>query len=90
MKKNIIKSALIAFMGFTMSGCMEDTYPAWGVVTEEQLDEMAQGYSGLVNAIAGHLGETTVYTDAEYDFGYTCYSLIRDLLCSDMTVYKSG
>lgn len=90
MKKNIIKSALIAFLGFTVSGCMEDTYPAWGVVTEEQLDKMDKGYSGLVNAIAGHLGETTVYTNAEYDFGYPCYSLIRDLLCSDMTVYKSG
>ncbi|MGN0068043.1 MAG: RagB/SusD family nutrient uptake outer membrane protein [Bacteroides sp.] len=90
MKKHIIKSALIACMGFAVSGCMDDTYPSWGIVTEDQLDEMSQGYTGLVNAIAGHLGETTVYTDAEYDFGYPCYSMIRDLLCSDMTVYSSG
>ncbi|MGN0309883.1 MAG: RagB/SusD family nutrient uptake outer membrane protein [Bacteroides sp.] len=90
MKKHIIKSALIALMGFSVSSCMDETLPTNGQVTENQLDEMAKGYTGLVNAIAGHLGVTEIYVDAEYDFGYPCYSLIRELLCSDMTVYSSG
>ena len=90
MKKVILNIAMLAAMGIACSGCIDESFPNDDYVTEDQVDQMASGMDGLVNAIAGHLGMSETYGSYEFDLGYAGLGMIRDVLVTDVTIYSPG
>lgn len=90
MKKVILNIAMLATMGIACSGCIDESFPNDDYVTEDQVDQMASGMDGLVNAIAGHLGMSETYGSYEFDLGYAGLGMIRDVLVTDVTIYSPG
>ena len=90
MKKTILNIALLSALSAGFSGCIDESFPADDYVTEDQVDQMASGMDGLVNAIAGHLGMSETYGEYEFDLGYAGLGMIRDVLVTDHTIYSPG
>lgn len=91
MKRYILKTALLVFLAGTAGSCIEETFPESSTVTADQLTGMSSGTTGLVNAIAGRFGEVgAISSSEEFDLGYPGLGIIRDLHCSDISIYDTG
>lgn len=89
MKKYIVlQTALAAVLAGSVSGCIDEYDPEGSTVTADQLTNMSSGTTGLVNSIEGIFGEPNNFSSEEYDLGYLGLGMIRDIHCSDFTVYK--
>lgn len=88
-------AAMLLLLAGGMSSCIEETFPESSTLTKDQLDNMETAPKGLVNAIVGHLGESnTVYSSSSSyfynDLGYPGLGMIRDIYCSDFSIYDSS
>lgn len=95
MKRKFIKAILLLLVAGGTSSCIEETFPESSTVTADQVAEMSSGTSGLVNAITGHVSElnASISTSSSLymvDLGYLGLGIIRDKLCSDLSVYDSS
>lgn len=90
MKTYIIEAVVLFFLAVAAAGCIEETFPSSSTVTADQLKNMPSGVDGLVNAIVGKFAQSGSIASEEYDMGYPGLSMIRDIHCSDFSIYKSN
>ncbi|WP_455664502.1 RagB/SusD family nutrient uptake outer membrane protein [Phocaeicola sp.] len=94
-KRNIIKRAAVACLlsaiGMNMSSCIEQTFPKNSTATAEQIAESPAAMNAMLNAVVGFVNAYNTYGQGyTWDLGYTSYGIIREVMCEDFYIYKSG
>ncbi len=93
MNRCMIKAALVAIAGLTLTSCIEEIDPQSSTVTKEQVMNARGAYGNLVSAITSSLNGEFTYSGNNtdpYDFGYPSFFLQRDVMGQDMVVQDSG
>lgn len=90
MKKNIFVNMAIAVVSLsTLTGCLEETFPANGIATEDQVGESGSATEALVMAMPAYC-HTVNWDDLHMCFGYGSMMHIRDLQTGDAVMQYSG
>lgn len=95
-KKNILfQTAVVACLlfgtGINMSSCIEQTFPKSSTAISEQIAESPAAMNAMLNAVVGFVNAYDTYGQGyTWDLGYTSYGIIREVMCEDFYIYKSG
>lgn len=95
-KKNILfQTAVVACLlfgtGINMSSCIEQTFPKSSTAISEQIAESPAAMNAMLNAVVGFVNAYNTYGQGyTWDLGYTSYGIIREVMCEDFYIYKSG
>ncbi len=94
MKTNYIFRMIVAgmfFIGVGMNSCIEETFPEGSMATDEQIAESPAALQALQNAIVGHINLFNSYGNSyAFDFGYSAFGMMRDVMGEDFYVYNSN
>ena len=83
--------ALLGCAGLT--GCIEEIDPQSSTVTVDQAGNAPGAYNNFVDAITSDLSGQFNYWPAQlfpFDFGYSSFFLVRDVMGNDMTLSNTG
>ena len=91
MKKFKIFASLTAaaLSTFMLTGCIEETEPANGIATENQVAKSSSATEALVMAMPAYC-HTRSWTDRHNNWGYGSFMHIRDLQTGDAVMEYSG
>lgn len=84
---NIYKGLAGAFMALTLTGCIQETVPMGGTVTDEQVQQSSSATESMVMGMPSKSIEVW-RTDSHCYFGYPAQMIIRDMMTNDY--YHSG
>lgn len=74
-----------------MSSCIEQTFPKSSTAISEQIAESPAAMNAMLNAVVGFVNAYNTYGQGyTWDLGYTSYGIIREVMCEDFYIYKSG
>ena len=94
--KNKIKILTAAALSMTLAtGCIDEIDPQNSYVTEEQALNVPGAFDNFVAATTNALCGSFYFNTSEvnnypWDFGYTSFFLVRDVMGNDMTIEDSG
>ncbi len=92
--KKIILSLSIAVLGCsTFTSCIEEIDPQSSTVTVDQAGKAPGSFDKFVDAITSNLAGQFNYWPAQqfpFDFGYTSFFLVRDVMGNDIALSNSG
>lgn len=93
MKKIILSLSVAVISCASLTGCIEEIDPQSGTVTVGQAGNAPGSFQNFVDAITSDLAGKFNYWPAKqfpYDFGYTSFFLLRDVMGNDIALTNSG
>lgn len=91
--KKILYTVLALASASTLTGCIEETNPLTGYVTEDQAANAPNSFKGFVDAITTNLIGQFDYSPVKqypFDYGYPSFFLQRDVMGQDIALTYSG
>ena len=94
MKKILQSLLIVACVLVFATSCIQEIDPQTSTVTEEQAANAPGAYDNFVNAITSTLAGRFTYsgntTTTPYDYGYSSFYLMRDVMGQDIALGYSG
>lgn len=79
--------ALSLIIGLGTNSCIEETFPESSTATAEQIAESPAAKTAMRNAVVGYINAYDSYGSGfAFDFGYSAWGLLRDVMCEDFYV----
>lgn len=82
----------VLLMAFGLNSCIEETFPESSTATKEQAMKSKNALEALQNSVVGYINEYNSYdlsSAYSFDFGYSAWGIMRDVMCEDFFVYYS-